>query len=121
MDSFAQLAAARRTVRRYLPDPVSREDIEAILEAARWAPTGMNMQPWEFVVITDEQTRRELSKLAKYYQVIHSQHVGHAPVVIVVCGRKLCGPFVRDDCIFAGANIMLAAADRGCRRACGSW
>jgi len=112
MQSFAELAARRRTVRRYRPDPVPREDIEAILEAARWAPSGMNMQPWEFVVVTDEQTRRELGELARYY-VIHSQHVGRAPVVIAVCGRKRRSPFARDDCIFAGANILLAAADRG--------
>lgn len=112
MRSFDELAATRRTVRRYRPDPVPREAIEAVLEAARWAPSGMNMQPWEFVVVTDEETRRELGDLARYY-VIHSQHVGAAPVVIAVCGRKGRGPFVRDDCIFAGANILLAAADRG--------
>ena len=112
MTAFLDLAKSRRSVRRYRPDPVPEELIEQVLEAARWAPSGMNMQPWEFVVITDEDLKRQVGRQAVFYGM-RSQQVHEAPVVIAVCGHHRRGPFVRDDCMFAGANLMLAATDLG--------
>jgi len=43
---------SRRTVRRYRPEPVAREDLERLVEAARWVPTGANCQCQQFTVIT---------------------------------------------------------------------
>ncbi|MEI6284897.1 MAG: nitroreductase family protein [Bacillota bacterium] len=43
----------RRSVRSYKSDKVERNVIEQILEAARWAPSGNNLQPWKFVVVTE--------------------------------------------------------------------
>ncbi len=46
------VAKNRRSVRKYKPDEVvSMETVKDILEAARWAPSGSNTQPWEFVII----------------------------------------------------------------------
>ena len=45
----------RRSIRRYLPDPVDRELIKEILEDAMWAPSGVNLQPWYYVVLTSEE------------------------------------------------------------------
>ncbi|MDI9644852.1 MAG: nitroreductase family protein, partial [Candidatus Verstraetearchaeota archaeon] len=42
---------SRRSVRRYKEDPVPSELVERILDAARWAPTGGNIQPWRFIVV----------------------------------------------------------------------
>lgn len=112
MKCFLDLAKSRRSVRRYQAAPVPEEVIEKVLEAARWAPSGMNMQPWEFIVVTDEELRRQVSKHAVFYGM-RSQQVHQAPTLIVVCGHHRRGPFVRDDCIFAGANLMLAATDLG--------
>ena len=112
MKTFLDLATSRRSVRNYQPDPVPQELIEQVLEATRWAPSGMNMQPWEFVVITDQDIRRQVSRHAVFY-AMRSQQVYQAPVLIAVCGHCRRGPFVRDDCIFAGANLMLAATDLG--------
>jgi nitroreductase len=47
-----QAIASRRSIRAYLPDPVAREDIEAILEVASRAPSGTNTQPWKVYVLT---------------------------------------------------------------------
>jgi nitroreductase len=55
--SFLDLVKKRRTIRRFRPDPVPDEDIEKIIEAARWAPSGYNMQPWDFVVIKDKKIK----------------------------------------------------------------
>ncbi len=50
----------RRSCRAFLPDPVSEEAIDKILEAATWAPSPMNLQPWEFVVITSPLIKHEI-------------------------------------------------------------
>ncbi len=54
----------RRSIREYAPDPVSAEDIDKILEAARQAPSGENAQPWRFIVVKDELTRKKLGAIA---------------------------------------------------------
>ena len=48
---FLELAKKRRSIRHFKPDPVTEEFIEQILEAARWAMSGANGQPWEFIVV----------------------------------------------------------------------
>ncbi|MCR4300872.1 MAG: nitroreductase [Sulfuricaulis sp.] len=50
----------RASTRAYLDKPVDRATVEAILDAARWAPSGTNAQPWQVVVVTGE-TRKKLS------------------------------------------------------------
>jgi nitroreductase len=111
MNTFLALARSRRSVRRYRPEPVPEELLEELLEAARWAPSAVNTQPWEFIVITDPALKQEVGKRARYFGV-GWPHIHEAPALIAVCGKRLTA-FSRDDCIFAGANLMLAAADRG--------
>ena len=50
----------RRAVRGFQDRPVEPEKIEQVLEAARWAPSGANAQPWEFIVVTDEDDIRQI-------------------------------------------------------------
>jgi nitroreductase len=57
---FLRLARLRRTVRKYTSDAVSREAIENVLEAARWAPSGMNAQPLRYVAVQDPAQRQRL-------------------------------------------------------------
>jgi F420 biosynthesis protein FbiB-like protein len=51
----------RRSVRRYRPDPVSDEDLAAVLEAGRWAPSPHNAEPWRFVVLQTRDARVRLA------------------------------------------------------------
>jgi nitroreductase len=111
MGSFQELAQRRRSVRAYRAEPVPEELIEAVLEAARWAPSAVNSQPWEFIVVTDPELKAAVGRQARYFGV-GWPHIHQAPVLIAVCGRRLT-PFARDDCLFAAANLMLAAADLG--------
>jgi nitroreductase len=60
IDEFLALVHKRRSIRRFKPDPVPPEHIEKMLEAARWAMSGANAQPWEFVVVRDADTRRRI-------------------------------------------------------------
>lgn len=58
IDSFLELARRRRSIRRFKPDPIPDEYVEKILEAGRWAMSGANAQPWEFIVVKDPETKR---------------------------------------------------------------
>ena len=52
----------RRSLRRYLPDQVPRDAIECLLEAAIWAPSAHNRQPWRFVIINERATKERLAR-----------------------------------------------------------
>ena len=62
-DLFLEFLKTRRSIRRFKPDPVPEEHIKIILEAARWAPSGDNAQPWRFVVVTDREKIKALGQL----------------------------------------------------------
>ena len=63
---------SQRQISRFKPDPVPREAIEKILEAATKAPSGANSQPWEFVVITDRDLIQRVGQI--YQEVWSSRH-----------------------------------------------
>jgi len=74
---------ARRTVRRYRPEPVSREDLERLVEAARWVPTGANCQCQQFVVITNparlDNLRQQIMEHYRRYAVELADGVASHP------------------------------------------
>lgn len=108
LDEFLTLVRKRRSMRRFKADPVPDEYIKKILESARWAPSGANSQPWEFIVVKDTATRRKIAEtydknwLKVYtlekmrqeeyrHQLFTAPPTGNpeimdAPVFIVVCG-----------------------------------
>jgi len=65
MDDILEVISGRKSIRRFRPDPVPEEMIDKVLEAARWAPTGENYQPWRFVVVRNQETRNKIGDLAK--------------------------------------------------------
>jgi len=60
-----EVITSRRSIRRYTDDPIPDEMIDKILEAARWAPSGENCQPWKLIVVRDPETRKKIGHLAK--------------------------------------------------------
>ena len=66
-DSFMELAKARRSIRRFKPDPIPDEYVDKIIEAARWAPSGYNTQPWDFVVVKDKEIKENIFKWVSNY------------------------------------------------------
>lgn len=66
-DSLLDLVKKRRSIRRFKPDPVPDEYIDRIIEVARWAPSGFNMQPWEFVVVRKPELRNKIVQYVKTY------------------------------------------------------
>jgi len=70
----------RRSIRKFKPVPVPDEQITALLDAARLAPSGCNAQPWRFKVVRDSETKLNLAHAA-YDQ----SFIAQAPVVLVCC------------------------------------
>ena len=62
-DTFIELLRRRRSFRKFKSDPLPDGAIENILEAGRWAMSGANGQPWEFIVVTDPSVKEALFKL----------------------------------------------------------
>lgn len=69
----------RRSVRGFTEKNISDDTIEEILEAGRWAPSGLNNQAWRFIIVRNPDTKVNLSVLTEYGPTIKN-----APVLIVV-------------------------------------
>jgi len=99
----------RRSVRRYRPDPVPDQIIRKIMEAASWAPSSSNSQPWEFVVVRDRNTLEKLSRTHAYAGMLKG-----APMCIVACSDPTRSPnHWVEDCSIAVENMLLAARAEG--------
>lgn len=91
----------RTSVRDYTSEPVSREVLVELVKAGMAAPTAMNRQPWEFIIIQDRATLDKIGEI--------KPPVGKAPAAIVVLGdTKISGSWVI-DCSVAAENILIAA------------
>ncbi|MBD3205250.1 nitroreductase [Candidatus Bathyarchaeota archaeon] len=78
MKDALELLKSRRSIRKYKDKPVEEEKIQKCLEAARWAPSASNRQPWEFLIVKDDENRRKLSAIHPY-----AKFVEQSPVVFV--------------------------------------
>jgi nitroreductase len=117
LDIF-DLFKSRRSIRSFTSEDISNEDLEKILEAARWAPSAGNIQPWEFIIVRKPETKREIAKAA-----LNQMFIEEAPVVIVVCanearsswtyGSRGATLYCIQDTAAAIENILLAACALG--------
>lgn len=131
MDIFVAMKE-RRSCRDFLSEPIEKDKIEKILEAASWAPSPLNLQPWEFIVITKEAVKEKLFSEAKrcikwtldktgwdWLKTYKADFLQNAPVVIAVVGDpkktgvdmllKEGGVGYQHACAAAIQNINLAA------------
>lgn len=92
---------ARRSIRQYTNDPVSQQDVQTILEAGRWAPSGLNNQPWRFAVVRDPTLKDEIAELTRYREIIRN-----APVIIAVFMDNDAGYDRVKDCQGIGACVQ---------------
>jgi len=107
----------RRSVLRFDATPVSNEDLEAILEAGRWAPSFANAQPWTFVVVRDEEKKRKLGQVIERIAFAHRGQLalsgkgfGDAPVVVAVVVDPLKDPQHHIEAGAAAAQNMALMA-----------
>jgi nitroreductase len=87
-DSLLELVKKRRSIRRFKSDSVPDESVEKIIEVARWAPSGLNIQPWEFVVVKDRELKDRIVKLSEAGGPIPRDPMdfSNAPVYIILLG-----------------------------------
>jgi len=81
MDVFEAIKT-RRSIRAFTRRDVSKDDVRKLLDAASWAPSAGNIQPWEFIVVRDPEIKKGLSIAA-----LDQTFIEEAPVVIVVCAN----------------------------------
>ena len=121
---FSELVKVRRSIHYFTDEKVNDDDLNYILEAARWAPSAGNCQPWRFIVVKDEAARLKVWESTTGIQGVTPQNfIKKAPVHIIVLsdtnaykGRQSS---VRSDlyCIqdssAAIMNLLLAVTDIG--------
>ncbi len=102
---------SRRSRRRFEGKDISLESIDTILDAARWAPSGLNNQPWRFLVIKDKDTRFQIAQLTKYSRIVQTCNT-----CILVFYHRPSGYNRDKDIMSIGAsiqNILLASESMG--------
>ncbi|HEY5494847.1 MAG TPA: nitroreductase family protein [Candidatus Anoxymicrobiaceae bacterium] len=110
MDTY-QAIITRRSVREFTGEPVSEAELDRLLEAARWAPSGLNNQPWRLMKVQDRSTIVEMSNMTKYRGVI----AGASAVIAVFLDAEAMYDRSK-DLMSAGAaieNMLLAVTDAG--------
>jgi nitroreductase len=106
---FFNLIGKRRSVRKYQNRPVEPEKVALIVEAALRAPSSRDLNPWEFIVVDDPKTIRELSRAKQH----GSAFLQGAPLAVIVCADpEKCDVWIEDAAI-AAVYISLAAEALG--------
>ncbi|MGA2682973.1 MAG: nitroreductase family protein [Candidatus Bathyarchaeia archaeon] len=117
----------RRSVRSYTDEPVSKEQVEAVLEAGVWAPTAMNRQPCKFIVIENrelikyvsDETKALIKQMfpssAQRYSSESDLICYNAPVLVLVCAEKdqQRASWNLIDSVLAAQNMFLKAYELG--------
>jgi nitroreductase len=115
---LSEVIKGRRSIRDFKKQDVPEETVKKLIDAASWAPSAGNIQPWEFVIVRKPAVKKKLAHAA-----LNQTFVGEAPVVIVVCadearssmgygfrGRAL---YCIQDTAAATQNILLTAHSLG--------
>ena len=108
MNHTIETIKTRRSIRRFKPDMLPRETIDAIIEAGLYAPSGMNTQNTVIVAITNREIRDRLSRANAAVMGAERDPFYGAPVVLVVLAEKSRRTHVHDGSLVMG-NLMLAA------------
>jgi len=105
-----------RSVSKFKPDPIPEQKIQTVVNAARLAPSAENLQPWKFIVVSDEDRKRKLAGMTT-----NGRNLPEAPVLLVACARldeavAMVGGYMNSypvDVGMAMAQLTLAATSEG--------
>jgi len=114
--SVLEAAAKRRSIRRYKTNPVRDQVLQRVLEAARLAPSGKNLQPWKFIVVKNQTLKDQLGEASN-----RQFFMAKAPLIIVACGYpdscySRLGRYMKSwpvDVAVALEHLILQAAEEG--------
>jgi nitroreductase len=114
--SVLEIIKRRRSTRRYKEDPIPEETFFRVLEAARLAPSGKNLQPWKFIIVKEQALKDKLAEAS-----IGQFFIARAPLIIVACGfpdncYSKMGRYMKSwpvDVAIAVEHLMLQAEEEG--------
>ena len=134
LKDIIEIIKTRRSVREYKEDAIPDEDIEFLIDCARFAPTGFNAQPWKFMVVKNKDTKREISergkktllpmiepvkdksqKMEDFISFLKTEGTDlfyDAPVLVIILGNENAMT-TDNDCSMAAQTMMLAAHSKG--------
>ncbi len=124
---FLKVIEKRRSIRAYMDKMPSDEDVLSIIQCGHRAPTGGNIQPWEFIIIKDQEVKRAVVDTTyvgnDYDGLRHQEWIMQAPVIIAVLanksksyaryGEKALESLIYLDCSACIENMLLAAVNLG--------
>lgn len=126
MNAVLNTIKGRRTTRKFTSQPVSRDQMEVVIEAGLFAPSGHNKQPWHFTVVNNQELMNEMNDAVKNLAKASADpmiqrmaqneqfHIFYnAPAMVVVSGSAEMGVTMREDCAAAAQNMLLAAESIG--------
>lgn len=97
----------RRSIRKFIDKQVEDEKLREVLFAAMCAPSAHHKNPWEFIIVRDDETKIALSRSTNY-----ANFVKDAPVIIVITAREGCTKWWCEDSSIVGAHIYLEATNQ---------
>jgi nitroreductase len=103
-EELIRLIRGRRSIRAFKPDAVPPEDVEKMLEAALWAPSGNNTQPWLFIAVTDREAIARAADLVR----LEIERISRSAPGFTETGDRL----IRWGTFFSGAPLVFFAAGR---------
>lgn len=112
MNEILACLKERRSIRKYKSEQIKDSELELILEAGTYAPTGMGKQSPIMVVVQDKETIAQLSCMNAAIMGTSNDPFYGAPTVIIVLADKTCGTYVEDGSLVMG-NLMNAAFSLG--------
>ncbi len=103
----------RRSCRSYIDQPVSDETVELLLRAGMAAPSAMNSQPWEFIVLRDERVKAAVAAVGTHWGMLKNAPLGILVLANLEGYRASRTEFFVQDCSACTQNILLAAQTMG--------
>jgi nitroreductase len=105
-----------KSASKFKPTPVPEQKIQAVFNAARLAPSAENLQPWRFIVVNDEDLKKQVKAACT-----NAKRIGDAPLVVVACARMdeavaMIGGYMNSypvDVGMALSHLSLAATSEG--------
>ena len=112
MNEVLKCLKERRSIRKYKPEQIKDSELEQILEAGTYAPTGMGKQSPVMVVVQDKETIEQLSRMNAAVMGSAKDPFYGAPTVIIVLADRSRGTYIEDGSLVMG-NLMNAAFSLG--------
>ncbi len=109
MEHFSDLIKMRRSMRKFTPEELTQDEVVTLMKAALMSPTSHRSNSWQFVIVDDKETLRQLSQCKE----AGAAFVADAPLAIVVLGDPLASDVWIEDAAIASIMIQLQAEDLG--------